>query len=234
MAHRGNSAAAPENTLAAFRRAIDDGADIVETDLHLTRDGVFVCIHDATLDRTTDGRGAVADLTLADIQQHSASYGRPEFAAERVPALSELAAILPPGVVLALELKTDRFLESRVAADLVEQLRADGVFARTILLSFSLKRIQAVQRAAPEAPIGFITLMRPTPSVPTQMIGPFWPLLIINPLYAWWAHRRGMLIAPLDPWPDNRLWLYRLLRCDAILTNDPAQTLKKLGRTAQP
>ena len=231
MAHRGNSVAAPENTLAAFRRAIDDGANIVETDLHVTRDGVFVCIHDATLDRTTDGHGAVADLSLAEIKPCSASYGRPEFAAERVPALGELTAILPPNVVLALELKTDRFLESRIAADLVEQLRANGVFGRTIVLSFSLERIQAVQRAAPEMPIGFITLSRLAPSVPTQMIGPFWPLLIINPLYAWWAHRRGMLVAPLDPWPDERLWLYRLLRCDAILTNDPACTMKRLGRT---
>ena len=231
MAHRGNSAAAPENTRAAFRRAIDDGADIIETDLHLTRDGVFVCIHDATLDRTTDGHGAVADLTLAEIKRFSASYGRPEFAAERVPALGELTAILPPDVFFALELKTDRFLERGVAARFVEQLRADGVFDRAIVLSFGLERVQAVQRAAPEIPIGFITLSRLAPSVPTQMIGPFWPLLALNPLYTWWAHRRGMLIAPLDPWPNGRLWLYRLLQCDAILTNDPAATVKRLRRT---
>jgi glycerophosphoryl diester phosphodiesterase len=231
MAHRGNSVAALENTLAAFRRALDDGADIVETDLHLTQDGVFVCIHDATLDRTTDGYGAVADLTLAEIRRYSASYGRPEFAAERVPALGELTAILPPDVFLALELKTDRFLERGVAQRLIDQLRAGGVFDRTVVLSFSLERVQTVQRAAPEIPIGFITLSRLAPRVSTQMIGPFWPLLALNPLYTWWAHRRGMLIAPLDPWPNGRLWLYRLLRCDAILTNDPASTVKRLGRT---
>jgi len=66
MAHRGNSAAAPENTLAAFRRAIDDGADIIETDLHLTRDGVFVCIH--ALELKTDHfleHGVAAPQTLA-------------------------------------------------------------------------------------------------------------------------------------------------------------------------
>ncbi len=60
MAHRGNRTACPENTLAAFRRAITDGADILETDLHLSADQVFVCIHDPTVDRTTDGSGAVA------------------------------------------------------------------------------------------------------------------------------------------------------------------------------
>ena len=231
IAHRGNSAAAPENTLAAFGRAIDDGADIIETDLHLTRDGVFVCIHDATLDRTTDGHGAVADLILAEIKRYSASYGHPEFAAERIPALDELTSILPPDVFLALELKTDRFLEPNVARRLIDQLCAAGVADRTIVLSFHLDRVLTVQRAAPEMPIGLITLDRLAPTVPTQLIGPYWPLMLINPFYATWAHRRGMLIAPLDPCPDRRVWLYRLLRCDAILTNDPASTLKQLGRT---
>ncbi|HLF25296.1 MAG TPA: glycerophosphodiester phosphodiesterase family protein [Anaerolineae bacterium] len=232
MAHRGNSVAAPENTRAAFRRAFDDGADILETDLHVTRDGVCVCIHDATLDRTTDGRGAVADLTLAEIKRYSAGYGRPEFAAEHVPALDELLSILPPSVFLALELKTDRFLEPGVAQRLIDPLRSANVLDRTVVLSFHLDRVQAIQRRAPEIPIGFITLNRLTPVVPAQLIGPFWPLLLINPFYSWWAHRRDMLIAPLDPWPDRRLWLYRLLRCDAILANDPGAILKRLRRRA--
>ena len=88
MAHRGNRVACPENTLAAFRRALVDGADILETDLHLTADGVFVCIHDATVDRTTDGHGPVAEMTLAQVKSLSASYGRPEFQGEQVPTLS--------------------------------------------------------------------------------------------------------------------------------------------------
>ena len=230
MAHRGNCVAAPENTLAAFRRAIDDGADILETDLRVSRDGVIVCIHDATLDRTTDGRGAVADLTLAEIKRCSAGCARPEFQAERVPTLDELTAILPADVALALELKTDRFLELEVAARLVDQLRAAGVLERTVVLSFRLERALAVQQIAPEILIGLITLTRLAPTAPAQLVGPYWPLLLVNPWYAAWAHRRGMFIAPLDPQPDRRLWLYRLLRCDAILTNDPALTLKRLGR----
>jgi len=230
MAHRGNSAAAPENTLAAFRRAFADGADILETDLHLTRDGVFVCIHDATLDRTTDGHGAIAARTLAEIKQCSACYGRQEFRSERVPTLEELIAILPPDVMLALELKTDRFLEPDVARRLIDQLRGAAVLGRTVVVSFHLDRVHAVRRVAPEIPVGFITLNRLTPTVDAQLIGPFWPLLLINPFYVAWARRRGILIAPLDPWPDRRLWLYRLLRCDAVLTNDPAATRSRLRR----
>ena len=78
MAHRGNRVACPENTLASFRRAVEDGADILETDLYLSSDGAFVCIHDPTLDRTTDGKGPVEDRTLAELKALSASCGPEE------------------------------------------------------------------------------------------------------------------------------------------------------------
>jgi hypothetical protein len=150
MAHRGNRVVCPENTMASFRRALQDGADILETDLHLTADGVFACIHDGTVDRTTDGHGAVAEMTLQQLKGLSASYGRPEFAAERVPALSELTSILPQDVALALELKTDRFLEPDVCQQLAGQLAAAGVRERSVVLSFSLPRLRALRAAAPD------------------------------------------------------------------------------------
>jgi glycerophosphoryl diester phosphodiesterase len=233
MAHRGNRVACPENTLAAFRRALDDGADVVETDLHLTADGVFVCIHDGTLDRTTDGRGAVAEMTLAEIKAHSASYGRPEYQAERVPTLAELTAILPDDVALALELKTDRFLEANICQQLAEELEQACVRQRSVVLSFSLARVQAVQAVAPDIPIGWISLFRAWPLRGVQLSGPLWPMLVVNPLYVWLAHRAGQLVAPLDPTPDPRLWLYRALGCDAVLTDNPAATVRALRGQAR-
>jgi glycerophosphoryl diester phosphodiesterase len=230
MAHRGNRAACPENTLAAFRRAFADGADILETDLHLTSDGVFVCLHDATVDRTTDGRGAVAGMTLAELKRLSASYGRPEFKGERVPALAELTAILPPGLWLALELKTDRFLEPGVCRRLADELGAAGVRARTVALSFHLPRVRAVRAVAPDIPIGYITMSNPLPLADVRLFGPFWPLLLLDPFYPLISHLRGGATCPLDPTPDSRLWLYRLLGCDAVLTDDPAATIRALGR----
>jgi glycerophosphoryl diester phosphodiesterase len=230
MAHRGNRVACPENTLAAFRRAFEEGADILETDLHLTRDGVFVCIHDATVDRTTDGHGPVAEMTLAELKQLSAAYGRPAFAAERVPTLAELAARLPAEVALALELKTDRFLEPAVAQQLAAELTALGVRARTLVVSFHLPRAQAVRAAAAEIPIGLITMSDPWPRGDAQLFGPFWPLTVLNPLYAWLAHRRGAVACPLDPTPDSRLGWYRWLGFDAVLTDDPGATRRALGR----
>ena len=231
MAHRGNRVACPENTLAAFRRALADGADILETDLHLTADDVFACIHDATVDRTTDGHGPVAEKTLAELKTLSAFCGRPEFQDERIPTLAEVAALLPPDVALALELKTDRFLEPLVCRQLAAEMDCAGIRNRSVVLSFSLARVQAVRAVAPDIPIGWITLSRPWPLAGAQLLGPFWPLLLISPLYVWAAHRRGQAVCPLDPTPDSRLWLYRLLRCDAVLTDNSAATGRALGRS---
>lgn len=230
MAHRGNSARCPENTLAAFRQALDDGADILETDLHLTSDGAFVCIHDATLDRTTNGTGRVADTSLAALQQLSASYGRAGFEAEHVPTLREVAALLPGDIALALELKTDRFLDVAVCQRLAAELAEAEIRARTVVLSFRLPRLLAMQRIAPDIPTGLITLgnLRPTP--PTALLGPLWPLLLLNPGYVRAAHRRGKVVCPLDMRPEPRLGLYRRLSCDAIMSNDPGITARALGR----
>ncbi|MFO7963217.1 MAG: glycerophosphodiester phosphodiesterase family protein [Desulfobacterales bacterium] len=230
MAHRGNSSACPENTLAAFRRAITDGADIIETDLHLTRDDVFVCIHDDAVDRTTDGSGKVSDMTLADIKHLSAGIGHPNYLSESVPTLQETASVIPENVALALELKTDRFLEERVIRHLVSELERSGIFKRTVALSFSLPRLETVTRVCPELYTGWITLTGNRPIHGPDMLGPYWPLLIKNPLYVMTAHRRNQAVCPLDTVPDSRLWFYLLLRCDAVITNNTEITCNRLKK----
>ncbi len=230
IAHRGNRVACPENTLASFRRAVEGGADILETDLHVSSDGVFVCIHDGTLERTTDGRGPVESRTLVELKELSASCGRPEFVAERIPTLAEVAALLPPDRGLALELKSDRFLDPEIGRMLGEELAALGVLDRSVALSFSRPRLEASRRGASGLPTGWITLKEPRPLPGTELLGPYWPLLLVNPFYVALAHRRGQAVAPLDPAPGPRLWLYRLLGCDAVLTDDPERTVRQLGR----
>lgn len=228
MAHRGNRVTCPENTLAAFSQAFKDGADILETDVHLSKDGEFVCIHDATLERTTNGMGRVVEHTLAELKTYSASYGFPGFESEKIPTLNETARILPQQTLLALELKTDRFLEADVCRQLGDILRANNIFTRSVVLSFSAERLKTMQIAEPELPTGWITLNKPFPIQGFELLGPFWLIFLLNPLYVWQAHRRGQFVAPLDPVPDRRLWLYRLLQVDALLTDDPGTTLKKL------
>ena len=91
IAHRGASDKFPENTLTAFRAAIDMGADSVELDVILSQDGTVVVIHDDSVDRTTDGSGTVADLALAELKALDAgSWFGPEHAGERIPTLQEV------------------------------------------------------------------------------------------------------------------------------------------------
>ena len=93
IAHRGASGQglAPENTLAAFEKAVQLGVDMLEIDVHATRDGQVVVLHDTTLDRTTDGTGIVAELSSADVRQADAgSWFAADFTGERVPLLEEV------------------------------------------------------------------------------------------------------------------------------------------------
>jgi glycerophosphoryl diester phosphodiesterase len=129
-----------------------------------------------------------------------------------------------------LELKTDLFLERDVCRRLVDQLDHLGIRQKTGVLSFSLARIQAVQSIAPDIAIGWITLKQIFPRQAVDLQGPLWPWLFLNPLFVIMAHRRGMAVCPLDPNPDSRLWWYRLIGCDAVLTDEPQRTLARLGR----
>ena len=132
--HRGACGERPENTLAAFERALAQGAQVIETDVHRTRDGVVVILHDADLSRTTDGHGAVADLTFAELQGFDAGYrfqgedGAFPFrgAGLRVPTLADAFARFP-GVRFNVEVKrTDRELV-RATLELVRAHERDAL-----------------------------------------------------------------------------------------------------------
>ena len=230
MAHRGNRVLCPENTLASFRKALEEGADILETDLHLSLDGTFMCIHDATVDRTTDGSGPVADKTQNELKNLSASYGFAQYAAERIPTLAEVASILPADIGLALELKTDRFLEPEICGRLVDEVRRYGIADHVIMLSFSLPRLLAVKAVDETIPMGWITMAKLAPHPQPEVLGPFWPAVFLNPFFVAHAHQRSQLVCPLDPTPDSRLWFYKLLRCDTVVSDNPGATLARLKR----
>jgi glycerophosphoryl diester phosphodiesterase len=100
VAHRGGSFGTPENTLAAFANAIAIGADLIELDIHRSSDGIPVVIHDATLDRTTNGSGPVNSYTAQELAQFDAGQG------ERIPRLDEVFALVGDRVPLILELKS--------------------------------------------------------------------------------------------------------------------------------
>jgi glycerophosphoryl diester phosphodiesterase len=156
IAHRGASGHAPENTLAAFRKAIALGATFIETDLHLSRDARFLAIHDDTVDRTTNGRGAVRDLTLADLRRLDAgSWFGSEYAGERMPTLEEILDFAKKNdVVFYLEIKPGGSWGGEHA--LIGALRESGEIARTVILSFDSAILATIRQIEPTVMTGLL------------------------------------------------------------------------------
>lgn len=166
LAHRGASIAAPPNTLAAFKKAVELGADGVEFDVQLSADGVPVVIHDFTVDATTDGSGRVADMPLAQLHELDAgSTFDPAFAGERIPTLAEVLETVGHQLFLNVELKTLRLrsqgLEQAVIAQIERHRQKDNV----LLSSFNLFSLRRVKRMAPQLPVGLLY----TPTLPLSL-----------------------------------------------------------------
>jgi len=169
-------------------------------------------------------------MSLDEIKSLKALGSQSKITDETVPTLAELAQMLPAQVALASELKTDRFLEAEVCRRLGDELACWGVLERTIALSFSLARLQTLKRTLPDFPIGWISMSRLVPDEQVDMVGLFWPLIFINPFYVSRAHRRGMLVCPLDPAPEARIGLYMKMKCDALISDNPAKTKEAIKR----
>ncbi|MEN6347408.1 MAG: glycerophosphodiester phosphodiesterase family protein [Armatimonadia bacterium] len=145
MAHRGASSLAPENTLAAFRKALETKSQWVELDVHLTADGEVVVMHDGTVDRTTDGTGPIAKMTLAQIKALDAgSWFKPEFVGERVPTLAEVVALLGKRLRINVEIKSSG--NAATAQKVVEILRKGGVLEQSMISSFGLQAVLEVRK----------------------------------------------------------------------------------------
>ena len=156
IAHRGASGHAPENTISAFERAVQLGAGFIETDLHLTRDGRFVAIHDSVVDRTTNGHGAVHDFTLAELKKLDAGmwFDR-QFMGEQIPTLEDILDFARKhDVVFYLEVKFDSAWGMHRA--LVAALQEVQNFARTIVTSFDPGTLASIQKLDPSIMLGLI------------------------------------------------------------------------------
>ena len=161
IVHRGASALAPENTLAAVRKAAENGARWIETDVRLTRDGGLVMLHDSKLDRTTTGSGPVVRADLADIRALDAgSWFAPEFSGEPVPDLqSFLETVLECGLSLQLELKENPGREEALVAAVATTVKRIWPIGERGLFvsSFSERCMVLSANALPEVPRALAT-----------------------------------------------------------------------------
>ncbi|MDR7553688.1 MAG: glycerophosphodiester phosphodiesterase family protein [Armatimonadota bacterium] len=151
IAHRGASAEAPENTLAAFRLAIDRGADGIELDVRASGDGHLVVIHDATVDRVTGAEGEIAALTLAALRRLDAGAG------QRIPTLAEVLDLARGRLLVDIELKI-----TGVEPQVLALVREFGMERDVLITSFHEEAVAAVRRLASDVATGLLQ-QRPAP-----------------------------------------------------------------------
>lgn len=226
MAHRGACDLAPENTLESFALALAHGADLLETDLWLSSDGELVCHHDPTLARMTGDDRRVGQLSAAQLRRLRVRDGRGGGGREGVPTLYELLELVPPEIPVMLELKDPAIVEPQPLARLLEALGPRARERRAGVICSSLRWLRRIKALAPGIITGHIATHDPRGARDMDLLGPWWPLLRINPRYVVNAHRHGQRVCPLDPHLHHphhlRRWL--ALDVDAVLTNDPRRT----------
>jgi len=236
IAHRGFSKAAPENTLAAYRKAIELRPDFMECDVRRTKDGQLIVIHDKTVDRTTNGKGLVADMTMAELRQLDAgSWVGPEFAGEKLPTFEEVLDLAKGQTVLVIEIK-----EAGTEDLVVEMIRSREMSGEVMLCSFHYKvgvRMPALDPQIPFSPIIHI----PEPAGPEEAVrladeaaavnGAIWAVnyQAITPALVDATHSANML---LEAWTvDDEADMRRLVEMgvDVIGSNDVGLLIRVLG-----
>jgi glycerophosphoryl diester phosphodiesterase len=229
IAHRGASAVAPANTIAAFERAVTLGADGIEFDVHLSADGVPVVIHDFAVDATTDGSGHVSELSLAQLKQLDAgAYFDPAFTGERIPTLEEVLQAFGDRLLLNIELKSTSKRDNGLERAVVALIEEHGLASRVLFSSFNPLSLRRAKKIAPHILAGLLY----APDLPLYLsrawLAPLAPHearhpehTIVDAHYMAWARRRGYRV---NAWtvddPDEMRRLIDL-GVDGIITNVP-------------
>jgi glycerophosphoryl diester phosphodiesterase len=250
FAHRGASHDAPENTLAAFRLALEMGADGVELDVQASRDGEAVVIHDFTVDATTDGQGAVKDKTLAELKELDAgcwfdatpTKRCPEpveglaFTGQRVPTLQEVIIVLGHQLLLNIELKARMFgsadlalrQSSGLVAEVVRLIEDHNLVHRVIVSSFNPFALHRVKRLNPHVSTGLLYLFDlPANPVRALLVAPADPdalhpqKRLVNQKYMDWAKERGYRVNTWTVDAPGEMKRLIALGVDGIITNRP-------------
>ena len=231
IAHRGGLAHNPENTMAAFRYAIDVGADWLEMDVQRTQDGVLVVIHDETVDRTTDGTGNVADLTLEQLHALDAGNG------EQVPTFEEVILLAQEsGIGLLPEAKSP-YLYPGIEAEMVAAVAEAGHLERTVFQSFEADAVENLHLANSEAVV--CPLFRlwweidaGAPPGDARVLCPMSEPVLLNPWLIRQAHQEGREVYVWLGVLKNPLMMRVMLALgvDGIMVDDPVALGEVLGR----
>ncbi len=238
FAHRGASAAAPANTLAAFRLAAEMGADGVELDAQLSRDGEVVVIHDFRVDGTTDGQGAVRDATLAQLKSLDAGrWFDPVFAGERIPTLQEVFDAIGHRLLVNVEIKSLPGRSRGLEAEVLRLVEDNNLVHRVIVSSFNPLSLRKTKQLNPNIPTALLYAPRQPLLLRRAWLGPIAPHefrhphhSMVNERFMDWARQKNYRV---NTWtvnePDE---MHRLLALgvDGIITDRPDLLAKALAQ----
>ncbi len=228
MAHRGYSSKAPENTMPAFELAIEAGAGGLELDVHLTKDGEVVVIHDPTLDRTTNGGGSVASFTMEELREFDAgSWFAPAFKGTKLPTLREVLDLIKDrNVLLNVETKTAlgfEHLNDKVAPLLDEY----SMWEKTVISSFNHYALVHMKNIRPQARTGILyncALVNPwvyAKSIGASALHPHHMTII--PELVQEAQQQGMMVNVWTVDGEADIERVKLAGVDSIITNVPGR-----------
>jgi glycerophosphoryl diester phosphodiesterase len=228
IAHRGGPAYAPENTLAAFENAIAQGVDWLEFDVQMTQDGELVVIHDETVDRTTDGTGAVAGLTLEQIRRLDAGQGK------QVPTFKEVVELAKAGGVKIFPETKSAHLYPGVEEKMLQLLEQTGYQDQAAIQSFEPASLETLQRLNPGlrrcALSGLWKLSLSKPPGDSQLVCPMAEMVLLNPLMVRQAHAAGREVFVYFGVFENP-FMFKAMRffgVDGLMSDDPLRLKQAL------
>ncbi len=239
ISHRGANLVAPQNTIEAFKKSMEIGCDGFETDIHLTKDGIPVVCHNFTIDETSDGVGAIKDMTLEELRSYDfGKYRGPEFEGTKIPTLDEFLSLSEEMgdkmKVLDIELKSEHFGEAgtELAQKTIDAVKEHGLFDKLLISSFDpailvvCKKIDKNCKTgllyAPDKSIGIKIAVRPISfarEIGADALHPFH--ICVTKRYVEKAHNAGIQV---NPWTINKeSTAKRLIAAgvDGIITDSP-------------
>nr|WP_279537976.1 glycerophosphodiester phosphodiesterase [Paenibacillus turpanensis] len=226
-AHRGASGDAPENTMAAFRLALEQGAEGIELDIHQTKDGQLVVIHDETLERTTNGSGLITSLTYDEIRSVDASFHFESYRGEHVPLLSEVLDLLSnTQIELNIELKNGIIRYEGMEERVIRLVREYGMENRVVFSSFNHYSVVDLIQAVPDMDCALLYtagLYHPWKYANSLGARSLHPLFYsVDPEMVQGAHDAGLKVRPYTVNEEKDIRAMIANGVDAVITNYPS------------
>lgn len=237
-AHRGASAYAPENTIEAFQKAIEMGAQGIELDVHMSADGALVVIHDESVHRTSGFKGEISEMNLTQLKRLHFNKGfEAEFPEAQIPTLQEVYELIrPTGLLINVEIKTNREPYPGIEKKLLTMERNMGMKGRILYSSFNHYTLRNLREIDPKASMGVLysnELVEPwnyAKYLGARALHPAYDLVLRYPGYVECAHADNLLVNVWTVDTSNDIRRLMELGVDVIITNKPNIGVEELRR----